>query len=104
MNCYTTNFIKSEIINNHNYSYDYDELENIIRISEKTRVDIGNPKEVVSYEYDDLSQLTRENNKNLNQTITYEYDSGGNILSKKIYPLTAGEITGSSTVSRTNTL
>ena len=97
MECYTTNFIKSEILNNHNYSYDYDALGNIIRISEKTRVDIGNPKEVVSYEYDDLSQLTRENNKNLNQTITYEYDSGGNILNKKIYPLTIGEITGSPT-------
>ena len=97
MECYTTNFIKSEILNNHNYSYDYDALGNIIRISEKTRVDIGNPKEVVSYEYDDLSQLTRENNKNLNQTITYEYDSGGNILNKKIYLLTTGEITGSPT-------
>lgn len=85
------------MINNHNYSYDYDALGNIIRISEKTRVDIGNPKEVVLYEYDDLSQLTRENNKNLNQTITYEYDSGGNILNKKIYPLTTGEITGNPT-------
>ncbi len=94
MNCYTTNILSTEKLNNHTYSYEYDKLGNIIRISEKTKQEIGTPKEVVSYEYDDLNQLTRENNKNLNQTIVYEYDSGGNMQSKKIYPLTTDEITG----------
>jgi len=97
MECYTTKNIGTEILNQHAYSYEYDSLGNIIRISEKAQGDIGNPKEVVSYEYDDLNQLIRENNKSLNQTVTYEYDSGGNLLNKRIYPLTADEITGNPT-------
>lgn len=39
----------------------------------------------------------------LNQTIVYEYDSGGNIQSKKIYPLTSGELTGNPTETITYT-
>ena len=38
-----------------------------------------------SYEYDDLGQLTRENNKVLGKTYVYTYDNAGNILSKKTY-------------------
>lgn len=38
---------------------------------------------VVKYCYDELSQLIRENNKEQNKTITYEYDGGGNLLNKK---------------------
>lgn len=41
----------------------------------------------VSYTYDSLGQLTRENNVDLNQTIVYTYDNGGNIKSKKIQTL-----------------
>ena len=37
----------------------------------------------VSYTYDSLGQLTRENNVDLNQTIVYTYDNGGNIKSNK---------------------
>ena len=45
-----------------------------------------------SYVYDELGQLIRENNELLGKTYTYEYDSRGNILSKKTYAFTTGEI------------
>ena len=48
---------------------------------------------VVKYCYDELSQLIRENNKEQNKTITYEYDGGGNLLNKKEYDYTEQEIT-----------
>ncbi len=35
-----------------------------------------------SYTYDGLDRLVREDNKDLNQTITYTYDTRGNILKK----------------------
>lgn len=38
---------------------------------------------MVKYYYDELNQLIRENNKEQNKTITYEYDGGGNLLNKK---------------------
>ena len=41
-----------------------------------------------SYEYDDLGQLTRENNADTNRTYVYTYDTTGNILSKKVYDYT----------------
>lgn len=36
----------------------------------------------VRYKYDSLSRLTREDNKPLNKTTTWEYDAGGNILNR----------------------
>jgi len=45
----------------------------------------------VSYQYDDLNQLIRENDNELKQTITYVYDASGNILEKKIYKFTEHE-------------
>ncbi len=39
------------------------------------------------YYYDDYNELIKENDYVLNQTIVYEYDDLGNILSKKIYNL-----------------
>lgn len=66
--------------------YTYDELGNI------TEIYNGNNM-VVKYCYDELSQLIRENNKEQNKTITYEYDGGGNLLNKKEYDYTEQEIT-----------
>ena len=38
--------------------------------------------------------MTRENNAYLNQTITYEYDKGGNLTKKTVYPYTTGSLSG----------
>ncbi len=43
------------------------------------------------YEYDDQSQLIREDNLYQNKTIIYTYDNGGNLLSKKEYGYTTAE-------------
>ena len=59
-------------------SYTYDAVGNIETISE-------NGELKAKYYYDELSQLIREDNKELNQTIVYQYDQGGNILSKPRY-------------------
>lgn len=40
-----------------------------------------------SYEYNNLSQMTRVNSKKQNLTIVYEYDAGGNIATIKYYKL-----------------
>ena len=39
-----------------------------------------------------MGQLTRENNVDLNKTIVYTYDNGGNLTSKKEYPYTTGTV------------
>lgn len=43
------------------------------------------------YYYDSLGQVIRENSVAQNQTITYTYDAGGNITSKKVYAYTTAE-------------
>ncbi len=63
------------------YSYSYDEMENINKIS------YGSGEEI-RYYYDYLGQLLREDNEFFGETYVYTYDSGGNILSKSIYSLT----------------
>lgn len=55
---------------------------------------IKNGNELLAkYQYDGLGQLTREDNKEQEKTIIYEYDTGGNILNKKEYAYTEGDIT-----------
>ena len=58
--------------------YSYDSKGNITKIME-------NGKEIQSFEYDGLSRLTRENNKKLGKTLTFEYDAGGNIIRRTEY-------------------
>ncbi|MFT9057573.1 MAG: RHS repeat-associated core domain-containing protein, partial [Ethanoligenens sp.] len=69
-----------------NISYTYDDNNNIQTISE-------NGAQKVAYSYDSSNQLTRENNIWQSETITYTYDSNGNILTKTVYPYTAGDLT-----------
>ena len=45
-----------------------------------------------TYTYDKFNRLTRENNYYLDKTITWEYDVGGNITSRKEYALTTSSI------------
>lgn len=62
------------------YAYAYDNNGNITSVTDGTTQ--------ITYKYDGLNRLERENNQQLNKTITYEYDSGGNIKNKKYYSYT----------------
>ena len=50
----------------------------------------------IRYVYDDLGQLIREDNGQLNATYVYTYDNAGNRTSKKTYALTAAGVTPTS--------
>ncbi len=59
--------------------YEYDAMGRI------TSINNSNP---ITYEYDSFGQLVRENNKPLDKTLVYCYDSIGNITSVKTYAYT----------------
>lgn len=63
-------------------NYQYNSNGNITSITENNQTR--------SYQYDELNQLVRENNQVFNKTITYTYDVGGNITAKTEYPYTTG--------------
>ena len=71
--------------NEETLSYTYDENYNITEIKK-------NGVLTQSYVYDADNQLVRENNLDLNKTVTYTYDGYGNILSKNEYAYTVGEL------------
>ena len=87
----TTTLVASVNVGGKLLSYSYDEVGNITEIKEN-----GVLKE--SYVYDSLGQLIRENNVDNNATIVYNYDNGGNIISKTAYPYTIGDVTGEGSV------
>lgn len=66
--------------------YSYDKNGNIGTITGQG----GN--NTVTYGYDGLNRLQRENNLALNQTYFFEYDAGGNITSKKVFAYTTGDL------------
>lgn len=68
------------------YNYTYDANGNITSITDPAGSVIAN------YYYDSLNQLVREDNAQLNKTITYTYDNGGNILAVKEYAYTTGTL------------
>jgi len=65
--------------------YVYDVIGNIRTISE-------NDVLKVTYTYDELNRLIREDNKWQNKTICYTYDLGGNMTFRKEYAYTAGTV------------
>jgi len=65
------------------YNYTYDKNGNITEILD------GNGKSI-TYKYDALNRLTRENNQLRDETTVYTYDAGGNLLEEKVYPYTTG--------------
>ena len=79
---FTSNFDGNATV----YSIAYDDMGNITSISDSADV-VQN-----RYEYDDLNQLVREDNRALGKSYTYTYDDAGNILSKKIYSFTTGTL------------
>lgn len=64
-------------------SYTYDENANITSIMDA----VGQS----TFQYDEMNQLIRENNHQLNKTITYTYDLGGNLIEVKEYAFTTAE-------------
>ena len=64
------------------YSYTYDSNNNILTIKN------GSSALLVSYEYDGLNRLIRENIVGGNTTV-FKYDKGGNLQYKKVYSYSA---------------
>ncbi|WFR55923.1 hypothetical protein QA584_20205 [Anaerocolumna sp. AGMB13025] len=83
---YQTTKLYQETAGNTGIRYSYDELGNITEINELQSD--GNYLLVNSYEYDELNQLLRENDKKQNKTKVYTYDLGGNIINIKEYDFT----------------
>ncbi len=77
----TTTLLSSINNGGNTLSYTYDKLGNIETISE-------NDELKATYHYDELNQLTREDNLWQDETIVYAYDLGGNMLSKTTYAYT----------------
>ena len=77
------------------YEYAYDDNGNITSITRGSTS--------VTYQYNGANELTRENNQFTNQTVTYEYDSWGNITEKKIYAYTTATDPGTPTDTKTYT-
>ena len=75
------------------YTFTYDAAGNI------TAIRVGGVLKY-SYVYDNLNQLTRENNAYTSKTYVYTYDNAGNILTKKTYAYTTGTL---GSVQSTNT-
>ncbi len=67
--------------NDDELKYTYDNNGNIKTISKGSQL-------LQTYYYDELNQLIREDNKELNKTILYQYDTGGNITSRSEYAYT----------------
>ena len=71
--------------------YEYDQMGNIVKVEEQQGTGARTVKAI--YAYDILGQLIREDNGWTNETVQYAYDKGGNMLTKKVYDHTTGEIT-----------
>ena len=91
----TTNLInKITYADNSTLSYIYNANNYITSVTDE------NGKRI-TYKYDGMGQLIRENNPYTNLTTVYSYDKGGNITSAKEYAYTTAAELG--TVKKTNT-
>ena len=86
------------------YTYDKDGREvNITRIQDSDTNASGGTTKTISYLYDELNRLTREDNQVLNKTVTYSYDLGGNLVSEKEYAYTTGTLPAAAAETKTGT-
>ncbi len=79
----TTTLVKSVETPAGTYSYTYDNIGNILSISDGINL--------TSYAYDEFNQLTRVNDERAGKTYTYSY-SNGNITERTEYAYTTGEL------------
>ena len=70
------------------YEYSYDKNGNILSV----RTSHGDIAHTTSYEYDTANQLIRENNQEKGYTHTWTYSNAGNILERKEYAYTTGDL------------
>jgi RHS repeat-associated protein len=88
----TSSKVASISNNGSQIAYTYDANENIKTITQNGQV--------ITYTYNELNELTREDNQVLNESIVYNYDTGGNITSKSVYTYTTGTLgTATSTIN-----
>ena len=82
------------VVQEYEYLYEYDDNGNITKISLKALNDLNieTVTEIQSYVYDNVGQLVRENNAELNKTFIYVYDNGGNIVRKSEYAYSTGDL------------
>jgi RHS repeat-associated protein len=80
----TTARVASITNNGSAVSYTYVQNGNIETITDGTKF--------TKYYYNELNEVIREDNGNLNKSISYTYDAGGNILNKKEYSYTNGTL------------
>lgn len=78
----TSYLLQNMLVNDHNYTYQYDQLNNITDISYDDIL-------IHHYEYDEHNQLLEDHDYKRNRIIKYEYDSVGNLLLKEEYELSA---------------
>ena len=79
----TTTLISSMSTMGITHNYTYDSLGNITSVYDGSQT--------LSYEYDSLNQLVRENNGYENRTHVYEYENG-NIIYEHVYNYTTGDL------------
>ena len=65
--------------------YTYDNNGNISTVTK-------NGSTHITYTYDSLNRLVRENNRDINATVVYSYDDRGNILSQEFHDYTTGTV------------
>ena len=80
---YRTTQLSRETIDDKTYAYYYDKVGNITKIRVTTGT--GDYTDKVSYTYDALGQLTRENNVDLNKTKEWEWCAIQDILTNEKY-------------------
>ena len=87
--------IEDDVFGENIFRYEYDANGNVTTIKD------GDNTIIYSYEYDTHNRLYRENNRELNKTIIYIYDSNGNIKKSIEYEFTLDSI-GSSNLIKEN--
>ncbi len=98
-----SSFPSAVILGSRNLGYTYDGNGNITRIQDSDTNASGGTTKTISYQYDELNRLTREDNQVLNKTVTYSYDLGGNLVSEKEYAYTTGTLPAAAPVTKTGT-
>ena len=87
-------------LSTHDRWYTYDNVGNILTEKVWTSDDTKPLRE--KYTYDAKNQLVRHDSVTQNCTITYAYDAGGNITTKKTYAYTTGSLDGKTATETIN--